>query len=44
VIQMECLQRVVRADAVAGGLGREFRTFGGFVSGVAASLVGFDDE
>jgi hypothetical protein len=40
MVEMQRLERVVSADAVAGGLGRELGTLGGFLARVAAGLIG----
>jgi hypothetical protein len=44
VVQVESLEAVVGADAVAGGLGAETRAFGGLVGMEAAVLIRGLDE
>ena len=44
VVEVERLERMVGADAMACGLGGELGTFGGFLRGVPACLVGFGNE
>ena len=41
---MQRLERMVGADAMAGGLGGKFRTFGGLFGRVAAGLIGLGNE
>jgi hypothetical protein len=44
MVKMQRLEGVVRADAVAGGLGAEARAGGGLLARVAALLVGGGNE
>ena len=44
VVEVQRLERVVGADAVAGGFGAEFGAFRRFVRRVAACLIGAGDK